>query len=265
MASAGTERLPHWPHYHLTHADDETVTVQGLGPDTTHPDRATAVEYIATAAERIGRPVPATATDADGTQWPLTIHPDGTVTSAGPAITPRRRKTKKKPKQTPPDNSTPAIEAPPVRGALPSASTDTVVPAAYQTIANLVSEDRHRDAAHVAAQLDDALAGQHGPSHHTALTARETRATLLAAVGDLVPAISLFRDIAERYALHGDAIAAASLADRAQELWHQMPHGQAVTTGPSIIRMRTQIPGPGGSGYQAAAHHLDQLQSQVSA
>lgn len=263
MASTGNERLPRWPHYHLTHADDETVTVHGLGPDTTHPDRATAVEHITKAAERIGRPVPATATDADGTQWPLTIHPDGTVTSAGPATTPRRRKTKKPrtPKPTPPSDTTaPVLKAPPVRKALPAASTHTAVPSAYQTIATLVSEDRHRDAAHVAGQLDDALAGQHGPSHPETLAARETRATLLASVGDLAAAIGLFRDIAERYALQGDTAAASSLADRAQEIWHEMPHDQALTTGPAIIRMRNHIPGSGGSGYQAATTHLARLQ-----
>jgi hypothetical protein len=56
--------------------------------------RAAAIEAAARYAARLGRPVRATATEADGTSWPLIIHPDATVSAAGgptKAKHPRRR------------------------------------------------------------------------------------------------------------------------------------------------------------------------------
>ena len=72
--------LPAWPVYSLTVHDGGRVDAFGpLVPEAGHPDRASAVGAVASAAARLGRPVRAEATEPDGTVWHLAISPDGTV------------------------------------------------------------------------------------------------------------------------------------------------------------------------------------------
>ena len=89
--------VPPWPVLAITLAADGTATVDGVAvPRVPGCDpRATAIAAAARAAAARGlnRAVRATATDPDGTAWPLIIHPDGTATDAGPPTpAPHRRR-----------------------------------------------------------------------------------------------------------------------------------------------------------------------------
>ncbi|BCL25517.1 hypothetical protein ACFFS2_08815 [Streptomyces aurantiacus] len=75
-----TTDLPAWPVYALTVRDDGRVDASGpLVPAAGHPNRASAIDTVAAAAVRLGRPVRADATEPDGAVWHLVISPDGTV------------------------------------------------------------------------------------------------------------------------------------------------------------------------------------------
>lgn len=116
------------------------------------------------------------------------------------------------------------------------------------------------EALHMAAALDEAAAREHGPSHRSALQAREVLAHLTARRGDLPGACSLYRDVAERWALQREEAAADEAAGRAHALWLQIQDpAQAVTTGETIVRMRASIPGPQGRAYDKAVRRLAQL------
>lgn len=72
--------VPAWPVYALTVHDGGRVDASGPSvPAYGHPDRASAVDTVAAAAARLGRPVRAEATEPDGTVWHLVISPDGSV------------------------------------------------------------------------------------------------------------------------------------------------------------------------------------------
>ncbi|MGW4983256.1 hypothetical protein [Streptomyces mirabilis] len=80
QTSYETTELPAWPVYALTVHDGGQVDASGpLVPAAGHPDRASAVDTVAAAAARLGRPVRAEATEPDGAVWHLVISPDGTV------------------------------------------------------------------------------------------------------------------------------------------------------------------------------------------
>ncbi|KWX05995.1 hypothetical protein TH66_00380, partial [Carbonactinospora thermoautotrophica] len=89
--------MPAAPDPHTDTAPDLTILLTATGraylngarvPVTGHTDPlAAAVRAAAAIAVQLGRPVRATATDPDGTTWPLIIHPDGAVTATRPAAT----------------------------------------------------------------------------------------------------------------------------------------------------------------------------------
>ncbi|MFC9844405.1 hypothetical protein ACFWFF_03790 [Streptomyces sp. NPDC060223] len=72
--------VPAWPVYALTVHDGGQVDASGpLVPAYGHADRASAIDTVAAAAARLGRPVRAEATEPDGTVWHLVISPEGAV------------------------------------------------------------------------------------------------------------------------------------------------------------------------------------------
>ncbi|MFJ2833059.1 hypothetical protein ACIPC1_36845 [Streptomyces sp. NPDC087263] len=72
--------VPAWPVYALTVHDGGQVEASGPSvPAHGHPDRASAIDTVAAAATRLGRPVRAEATEPDGTVWHLVISPEGAV------------------------------------------------------------------------------------------------------------------------------------------------------------------------------------------
>ncbi|MFF7176840.1 hypothetical protein [Streptomyces pseudovenezuelae] len=116
------------------------------------------------------------------------------------------------------------------------------------------------DAARMAAALDDAATRSHGPSHRTALQAREVRAHLAALQGNLPAAVALYRDVAERWHLQGDAAAAEQTAGRAHALWLKMSDpAQAIPAGEIVVRLRSTIPGEAQMAYRQAVKHLADL------
>ncbi|WP_328643922.1 hypothetical protein [Streptomyces canus] len=127
----------------------------------------------------------------------------------------------------------------------------------FLRIRSLEQDGRLDDAARMAAALDDAATRSHGPSHRTALQAREVRAHLTALQGNLSAAVALYRDVAERFNLQGDAAAAEQTAGRAHALWLKIQDpAAAVSAGEMVVRMRTTIPGEGGIAYRMAVKHL---------
>nr|WP_202886083.1 hypothetical protein [Kribbella sandramycini] len=62
--------------------DDHNAEVKIAGrshPVNHHDPRQAALQLVSEQAAQLGRPVKATAVEADGTSWPLVIHPDGEV------------------------------------------------------------------------------------------------------------------------------------------------------------------------------------------
>lgn len=364
--------VPAWPRYQLAAQADGSVTVTGpAAPPGPYPGRAEAVQAVAKIAARLAPPraVLADAVDADGTQWPLRIDPDGTVHEAGapvPAKKAKGGKGKKTVRGTAPSprrgfgkNTTPAPQSAPVPEAepgqpsapLPQPATPFVIPTAadsaddrtvrvrgprsapdddstvrvraarptphvaeqherpaeaaptlqpvapspvipqpaplpgpapaarqdprvaaaqppipsYLRVRALEQAGRFDEALHMAAALDEAAARQHGPSHRSALQAREVLAHLTAQRGDLPGACSLYRDVAERWALQREAAAADEAAGRAHALWLKITDpAHAITTGEIIVRMRASIPGPEGRAYEKAVRHLARLRDTTA-
>ncbi|MGW1674613.1 hypothetical protein [Streptomyces sp. NPDC002324] len=135
----------------------------------------------------------------------------------------------------------------------------------YLRVRALEQAGRLDEALRMAAALDEAAARQHGPSHQAALQAREVLAHLTAQSGDLPAACSLYRDVAERWALQNQAAAADEAAGRAHALWLMIGDvDQAITTGETIVRMRGNIPGPQGRAYDKAVRRLAQLRNSTA-
>lgn len=132
-------------------------------------------------------------------------------------------------------------------------------------ISHLAEAGRLDEALTMAVALDDATARTHGPSHRAAIEVREVRAHITAASGDLPGGIALYRDAAERWALQGEHVMAGEAAGRAHALWMRITDpAQAITTGETIVRMRSQIPGPNGVPYRQATRRLDRLRDAAA-
>jgi len=74
--------IPSWPKVtiRLYDAHNGEVKIAGRShPVVDHDPRQAALAIVAERAAQLGRPVKATAVEADGASWPLVIHPDGTV------------------------------------------------------------------------------------------------------------------------------------------------------------------------------------------
>ncbi|MFE6808591.1 hypothetical protein ACFVEN_44110 [Streptomyces sp. NPDC057681] len=124
----------------------------------------------------------------------------------------------------------------------------------------LAEAGQYAQAAAMAAAFDEGAARAHGPSHPKALEAREVRAHIAAESGDVPAAVSLYRDVAERWALQNAHQAAGEAAGRAHALWLRIDDtAQAITCGEIVLRMRQAIPGPGEKAYRQAAARLTQL------
>jgi hypothetical protein len=76
------EKIPSWPKVTIRLYDDHNAEVKIAGrshPLNHHDPRQAAIQLVSERAAQLGRPVKATAVEADGASWPLIIHPDGTV------------------------------------------------------------------------------------------------------------------------------------------------------------------------------------------
>lgn len=148
-----------------------------------------------------------------------------------------------------------AVQAAPQRPPIPS----------FLRIRTLEQEGRLAEAAQMAAALDQAATASHGISHRAALQAREVHAHITAQLGDVPGAVALYRDVAERWALQGQSEAAEEAAGRAHALWLRITDpGQAIAAGESIVRMRSNIPGPDGIAYRKAVLHLSHIRATVT-
>ncbi|WP_138908819.1 hypothetical protein [Streptomyces chryseus] len=143
-------------------------------------------------------------------------------------------------------------------------SNNPLIPS-YLRIRALAEAGELDRAAQMAAAIDDAAARANGPSHPSALEAREVHAHITAERGELSAAVALYRDVAERWAFLGKQESADEAAARAHALWMRITDPtEAVRAGEAVLRMRTQIPGENGTAYQQAARRLKTLQARQS-
>lgn len=264
--------VPAWPAYALTVHDDGRVDAAGpLVPFTTHPHRAAAVGAVAEASARLGRPVRAEATEANGTVWLLVVSPDGSVGEiAGARATerPRRRGTRAT-KASPPASAVSSASAATAASSVSSAAPADAEPDFAEGLA-LVAEHleagRIDPAAELAARLDRRAADTLGVSHPDALRIREVWARISALLGDTAAGVRLFRDVAERWHYRGETENAESAAARAVALWLQITDlDTALATGMGVVRMRNQIPGEGATALTEALKHQAWLENTRAA
>lgn len=91
------EVVPRWPRCEAVISDDGTghVVIGGLRQEITGNDdaalRAAVVESIRTRAADLGRPL-RVATRTSAGDWPILIHPDGSIEDGSPGLTSRRRR-----------------------------------------------------------------------------------------------------------------------------------------------------------------------------
>ncbi|MET4224527.1 MinD-like ATPase involved in chromosome partitioning or flagellar assembly [Oerskovia enterophila] len=82
-----TTTVPTWPHIEAVIREDGTgeVTINGtshaLEANSLEEARNSVIETVAATAKKVGRPVRVATTSPDG-DWPLIVHPDGTVAAA---------------------------------------------------------------------------------------------------------------------------------------------------------------------------------------
>ncbi|MFJ4418799.1 hypothetical protein [Streptomyces sp. NPDC088925] len=266
-------QLPAWPAYELVMTDDGVLLDGPAAEPGPYPDRQAAVEAVAALAAALSppRPVRALAREA-GLLYPLAIHPDGTSTATGSPRRPRhgrrlRRTTAPAEPTTPvrrllssgnetphqaPASAPPRPEAGPVgpeaAPPLPAPRASTPAPGPAPTLAEVAV------ALSYAAHQDAAISAQRGPSDPEALAARVERARLAAVLGHIHQAVEMLRDVAERHLYAGRLAEAEALADRAHALWLSLPPERARLVGPSIIRLRAQVPGPGHAYAEAVQY-----------
>ncbi len=248
--------VPAWPVYALTVHDDGRIVASGpLIPASGHTTRASAVDTVAGAAARLGRPVQARAIEPDGTVWHLVISPNGEVNEL-PGGAPRAKAPKKRHDKRPVEAAT-ETAAPASTGPAPEPAPDRSTYAqSLALIREHLEEGRVGRAASLATRLDEQAAHALGVSHPDALHVREVRAWVTALIGDAVSGVRLYRDVAERWHYRGDSERAEAVAARAETLWLQITDlDTALSVGASVVRMRHQIPGENGEALTAVLAH----------
>lgn len=241
--------VPSWPVYALAVQDDGRVVAFGPQlPTSAHPTRDAAIGAVAAAAARLGRPVRADATEADGTVWHLAISPAGAVaelSGGGSRVkTPKKRAAKRPARSV----ST---------GTAPEPTTDPGTYAASMAqIRRHLEAGRIGQAAALATRLDEQAAAALGLSHPDALRIREVLARITALAGDIAGGVRLYRDIAERWHYQGDGERSETVAALAETLWLQITdRDTALSVGNGVIRMRNLIPGEHGEALSAVVTH----------
>ncbi|MDT0470838.1 hypothetical protein RM863_01615 [Streptomyces sp. DSM 41014] len=253
--------VPAWPAYELTvHADGKVEAAGPLVPSATHPHRHAAIGTVVEASARLGRPVRAKATEADGTVWHLVVAPDGSVGElpVGRSAAPSRKRAGKSSSRA----ARTAPQAPPAATA-PPAEAEPAFADGLALVAEHLEAGRIEVAAELAARLDRRAADTLGVSHPDALRIREVLARISALLGDTAGGVRLFRDVAERWHYRGAHADAESAASRAVALWLQITDvDTALATGMSMVRMRNQIPGENGTALTEVLTHQSLLESQ---
>ncbi|GAA4788382.1 hypothetical protein GCM10023220_11130 [Streptomyces ziwulingensis] len=160
---------------------------------------------------------------------------------------------------TPPGSSTP-LPASAARREPQAYKEPQAYPESLEQVENHLAAGRADRAGALAALLDTRATATLGVSHPDTLRIREVRARATALAGDPVGGIQLYRDVAERWHYRGNAEQAEAVASRAERLWKQIPQvDEALTAGVAVIRMRSQMPGPGGDALTAVLAHRESL------
>ncbi|MFJ2477193.1 hypothetical protein ACIOWI_30175 [Streptomyces sp. NPDC087659] len=268
--------VPAWPLYKLTADQDGTVTISGpAAPKYTFPNRASAVDAVAQLAAvlRPPRPVRAEAVDADGTAWPVTIDPDGTVTETGRPTKPRKKDRKARTEEAaPPRADRPPTEERPVLSGVqqllvqaqarqqqhlvpaPRAEPPSAAPIQddpHRAISEASQAGRHREAAAIAAACEQAALRSHGPASAEVAHWLEVRAFLALQEGAAHRACQLWlqgavvRLSATQPPDHPEVVEAV---DRAHHAWHLVTEpDKARELGTQLLNIRTRITGKSGA------------------
>ncbi|MFI2373175.1 hypothetical protein [Streptomyces sp. NPDC018833] len=271
MAASGDQQIPGWPLLDIRLTADGGASVDGTVvtvPAGMEP-RAAALSRAAETAARVGRPVRARLTEAEGAQWLLAVHPDGdsTVLQA-PAATARKGR-KRRPKAQPREAVPPQAPQPPAQPTVPVQHQEPPAPQAVPSQAQQPFSPLQEllPVEHSApAELESLAAAVERQDWPEALALCERRlreasgedvdrlrgmqARLTVASGDVETAYLLFRSLAQdRADRHGpDDLQAVAAADAAQEQWTVLPAGDAA----DLLALRSRIPGPGGEGLTRA-------------
>lgn len=256
------EPVPMWPLYRLHAADDHTVTITGpAAPAVVYTDRTAALAAVATLAARLRppRPVRVEAEDHDGTLWPLLVHPDGTVTEAGPAVRPKTSKAKKRRRKAAEPATPPAEPAAiPLQPALvqdtPGRNGAPVpAPAAdpHQAVFAAAAAGRHGEAAAMAAAWEQEALRAQGPASPATIHWIEVQAELAHQADDPGRASGLWlrsaftRLSAGQDPAHPDVEAAV---DRAHHCWHAVTDPRVIQElGIELLSLRARVPGKTGA------------------
>ncbi|MGW2793574.1 hypothetical protein ACWC9H_27095 [Streptomyces sp. NPDC001251] len=205
----------------------------------------------AAAVEAIPRPVSVAAADDEPTRTVRIAAPRRSLTAPDPRqpATPHAEQHDRAQQAAP-------VEAP------AAADGPRPAPPTYLGIRTLAEAGRLPEARQMAIDLDRGASQVHGPSHRTALEAREVLAHITAQSGDLSDAVRLYRDVAERWWHQNARDAADQAAGRAHALWLRIADPrQALAAGQDVVRMRQQIPGPDGRPYRQALRHMTELET----
>lgn len=258
MPEVDPQQIPGWPLLDILLAPDGSVTVGGSPVPVPEGEnaRTAALARAAGTAARIGRPVRTRLTDADGAEWLLALHPDGTDTVLSP------------PEQKPKSRRG-GWKRPSAAGSEPSAEKPAVTEPVAPEPAS--SEPTSSEPVGTKSRLTQAVAAQDWPAALTlcaalareappaeADEAREIQARVTRLSGDHEATYARFHALTDlRSATHGpshpDTVAAA---EAAQAQWARLSPDDAVRLSSEVLALRERVPGPDGRGVVGVRHHL---------
>ncbi|RRR86549.1 hypothetical protein [Streptomyces sp. RP5T] len=189
-----------------------------LVPEAKHPDRASAIDVVASAAARLGRPVRAKATEADGTVWHLVIAPDGTVGELSgdeqQRIRPPKRRTEK-------NDRAGSKAAEPVAPHLPTRTdqgADTFASALVQQVDPTDAASHRTGGATVAASEAEAMPASSSQLGPATASARPETGMIKAEAGTYAHSLALVTDLLEGGRVDEAGALAARLDDQAADV-----------------------------------------------
>ncbi|MFF5405406.1 hypothetical protein ACFY8K_20580 [Streptomyces misionensis] len=153
-----------------------------------------------------------------------------------------------------------AVTPPPAPAdALPKAGGDP-----HAAISDAVRDGRHEEADAIAARLQEAAVGEHGPASEDALHWAEVRADLAMFAGDAGRSCRGWMTVAETRLAAGqapDAPAVEAAVDRAHHQWGRIGDtARARELGPALAELRSRVPGRRQGALEDVRRQLRELQ-----
>ncbi|MEE1782685.1 hypothetical protein PUR71_07080 [Streptomyces sp. SP17BM10] len=258
-------QVPGWPLVTIMLSADGTAQVDG-NPVAVPPGeeaRPAAFAHAVATAARIGRPVRVKLTDADGAEWVLAAHPDGSETTLEKPSSRRRGAKQKQQPPKPPKQPRPLKE--PRAKSAPKRPTTPPTPAKSSTrledLLTVVESQTQLPAAPAATLASEntleaaidagdwtTVAAQLGPlkaDPRQADRVAELEAQLAAARGDIAASAVQYTALAlaRSQTVGPDHPSTHHAADRAHDLWHRIADPQqALQAGRALLNLRQIVP-----------------------